>query len=72
MIEDLSTAIAREHRRDLSREAAAVRLVRLATCCSPSSLRERRGVLLRWLRQGQLGKGYVYSAGAPVTARCCA
>ena len=72
MIDDLSTALAHEHRRDLTREAAAVRLARLATCCSPSSLRERSGVLLRWLRDGQLGKGYVYSPGAPVTARCCA
>jgi hypothetical protein len=72
MIEDLSTAIARERRRDLSREAAALRLVRLATCCNPSSVRERAATLLHWLRDGQLGKGYVYSSSAPVTARCCA
>jgi hypothetical protein len=73
VIDDLNTALVRAHRHDLEREAASARLVRIASCCKPSVLRERVEHMVGWLRHGQLGTGIDDMSAAPITARgCCA
>jgi len=62
MFEDLTTAGATAHRRDLARDAAVARLARLARCCQPSALRRHGERVLAWLRSTQLGAGYVTPA----------
>lgn len=56
---DLSTALAGQHVRDLQAQAGLSRLRRLADCCRPSALRRTAAAAVRWLRRGQLGPGYV-------------
>lgn len=72
MIDDLNTALAREHRLDIAREACAHRLAQLASCCKPSVVRERTSQLVAWFRHGQIGTGIDDLSAAPITARCCA
>ena len=57
---DLSTALARQHVRSLRSEACLDRLQRLAACCRPSTVRRAGTAVLRWFEHGQLG---------PVTTR---
>jgi hypothetical protein len=71
MINDLDTAMVFARRDAVAREAASSRLARLATCCEPSYLRARLAAGLHWLRNGQLGAGYVDRPAAPLTSRCC-
>jgi hypothetical protein len=73
MLDDLTTALVTEHRRDLDRLAAADRLARIAQCCKPSALRQRMQATAHWLRAGQLGTGRFEQSTAPLTSRgCCA
>ncbi|MDT7573025.1 MAG: hypothetical protein QOE05_3199 [Actinomycetota bacterium] len=72
MIDDLNTALAREHRLDLAREACTRRLAYLASCCKPSALQRRTEQLVSWFRHGQIDTGIDAPSAAPINARCCA
>jgi hypothetical protein len=73
MMDDLTTALVTEHRRELDRAAASDRLARIARCCQPSQLQRRLQGAMHWLRAGQLGTGRVDPSTCPLTSRdCCA